>query len=1341
MPYRCLETSGVFFYAGRADRRKKMKKRLLSLALALIMLTGLLPTAASADELPPETTPAATEQPAAESTPAPVTPTPAPTPAPEQPSAEPVQPSAEPTAPAQPQESPAVEPTAEPEDRESGVPTPSAKPEDDNKAEENEVEDEDESSPSAAPQIAVQSSDGSYILKFLPNGGTGSMQDISVPFDKDFTLPLCIFEKDGYIFDHWNASAADSYPGSYYGTPKDGAVFRHDFDYWDDDEDGMYIYLFAMWKEKPDPVKSAFSAIETALGDKTVRKTGSLGLPASNDEYAVNYNSSDTGFLSIDGNVLTLPESGTVTVTLTAMVTPTGGETQTREYTLTLYSEEAIEAEKLLNAALNKLPGVFAPVYGTDTNANTYIKTKLGSEYADVAVSVNSAEGCVGCSVDASEGETNGNIEYFYDEEMKAGDAGRPRITFVLTYRGVSLEKELSSNIPWDRAKVEARLATELERLSLPAELAEGGKLSLPHYTVKEGITDPDYDNYNHVNSWGVITWKSGNTKVIGNIVGGSQIYAPYTADIKQQKDDVTVTLTATIEWGRDSCLLTKERTFEIVVKGSGIDEAQVERNELALRIDGGLTKTGLKDPVTKKAPDLDKLENSFNFPALRYYRQIDENGKYVNYPLDGKKYSLTIESSNTDYVNITGVRANVTRPLAGEDPVRVKLTVTITKKADPDIFASKDIWVTVQPIVNEEIDRELALMEYVKAHYFDGIRNQNTDPGNITTDLRPFTEAHYNDAGEVVWEYTSIDMTNDGIVPVAMDGWYESEQWRTFRSSNPAVITHENLLVTRAKEHKSVTITSWLSSERYETLAEKYKDTDTRLANLINQEVSIELTVTGTDPTAAKPDEKGLTVGFTLADNGNVWLSCQFTGLNEGVTVYDVFYRALSENGFSAAGGGFVTSVSGPNGTLSQKDRGEYSGWMYSVNGSIPNVVMAQYYLSDGDRILFFYTDDYTKISGMAKTVTVEDVIKLIDAIGAVTTACGDKIVAARAAYDALSLADKGRVMNRNTLFEAERAYAALIKRGEERADILRTTGDFVLSDEAEKLSEFGGEWLIIGLSRAGRDVPDGYIGAAEEYVRNHADSSGRLSAERATDNARLILALSALGEDVTDFGGHNLLAPLGNMDYIEKQGLSGVVYALLALDCRGYDIPAAPDGARQTTREALVNYLMDKQLADGGWAFSGDEAEPDMTAMVIQALAAYYTGKPASELEGAVKKAVDDGVARLSAMQTGTGGYVSYGTLNSESAAQVIVALTALGIDPAEDARFVKNGASVVDALCAFYIDGGGFRHSMDGGRDELATAQGYYALAAYYRFTEGKTALFDMSDVSASASAKAA
>lgn len=46
---------------------------------------------------------------------------------------------------------------------------------------------------------------------------------------------------------------------------------------------------------------------------------------------------------------------------------------------------------------------------------------------------------------------------------------------------------------------------------------------------------------------------------------------------------------------------------------------------------------------------------------------------------------------------------------------------------------------------------------------------------------------------------------------------------------------------------------------------------------------------------------------------------------------------------------------------------------------------------------------------------------------------------------------------------------------------------------------------------------------------------------------------------------------------------------------------------------------------------------------------------------------------------------------------------------------------------------LRGGGFSHTADGeGRSGMATEQGYYALAAYYRLLNGQTSLYDMSDV---------
>ena len=136
-------------------------------------------------------------------------------------------------------------------------------------------------------------------------------------------------------------------------------------------------------------------------------------------------------------------------------------------------------------------------------------------------------------------------------------------------------------------------------------------------------------------------------------------------------------------------------------------------------------------------------------------------------------------------------------------------------------------------------------------------------------------------------------------------------------------------------------------------------------------------------------------------------------------------------------------------------------------------------------------------------------------------------------------------------------------------------------------------------------------------------------------------------------------------------------------------------------------------------------------MTGMALQALAPYYG------TEETVKAAVEKGLQALHNMQDDDGGFSTFDgasgkTGTSESSAQVIVALTALGIDPDTDERFVRNGVSVLDALLAYSVEGGGFRHLMSGERDGMATEQGYYALTAYSRFRNGQSALYDMTDV---------
>ena len=345
----------------------------------------------------------------------------------------------------------------------------------------------------------------------------------------------------------------------------------------------------------------------------------------------------------------------------------------------------------------------------------------------------------------------------------------------------------------------------------------------------------------------------------------------------------------------------------------------------------------------------------------------------------------------------------------------------------------------------------------------------------------------------------------------------------------------------------------------------------------------------------------------------------------------------------------------------------------------------------------------------------------KLIDAIGEVTLGSESAIAAARTAYDNLTEAQQAEVKNYDKLTAAEAAYARLLAEQSERLEkIYKTTGDYIAALGTPGVGSTGGEWMVIGLARSGRTVSAGYYDNVVEYVKANADANERLHRAKVTDNARIILALTSIGKDVTNVGGHNLLKGLDNMAYVQKQGINGPIFTLIALDSHNY--PTMGD----VTREKLIETILDAQLPGGGWNLSGENADTDMTAMAIQALAPYY------KTNETVKAAVDKALEALSALQRNDGGFGSWGTVNSESCAQVIVALTALGIDPATDSRFVKNGSTVLGALAGFYVDGGGFKHTADGERNGMATEQGYYALAAYYRFVNGQTSLYDMSDV---------
>ena len=510
-----------------------------------------------------------------------------------------------------------------------------------------------------------------------------------------------------------------------------------------------------------------------------------------------------------------------------------------------------------------------------------------------------------------------------------------------------------------------------------------------------------------------------------------------------------------------------------------------------------------------------------------------------------------------------------------------------------------------------------------------------------------------------------------------------------------------------------------------------------------------------GNTTTPEDPDKTEISVSFGLTgdtvhgENGKhtgdvTWIDSTSYKMKKGATAQDLFEKALGDAGldYEMSGNSYVSSISNAKEkvTLSELSNGPYSGWMYTINGKFVDY-MSAVTLNDGDVMQFFYVDDYRTIDWAGNKTPQEaadEVAAMIEALPDVDKLSLDDAAAvgrAQSAYNALSDEAKA-LISKNLKAKLDAAVAKITqlqKTNQKEFDkIYQETGSSqaaLASKAGLTAGTSGGEWVALGLARSGSisdTLAEQYAQAAYQYVKKKGSST--ISDSKSTENSRMILALTSIGKDPSDVAGYDLLEPLADLDYVKSQGINGPIFALIALDSHDYEIPKAVAGKTQTTREALIDAILAAQLSDGGWNVNGNGADADMTAMAIQALAPYYSSN------AKVKSAIGDALNRLSQMQEANGGYTSWGTANAESVAQVIVALTSLGIDPASDGRFIKNGYSTLDALATFYNDKGGFKHSQSDttSSNGLATEQAYYALASWYRLKAGKTSLYDMSDV---------
>lgn len=297
----------------------------------------------------------------------------------------------------------------------------------------------------------------------------------------------------------------------------------------------------------------------------------------------------------------------------------------------------------------------------------------------------------------------------------------------------------------------------------------------------------------------------------------------------------------------------------------------------------------------------------------------------------------------------------------------------------------------------------------------------------------------------------------------------------------------------------------------------------------------------------------------------------------------------------------------------------------------------------------------------------------------------------------------------------------------------------------EQDKPGTSESDWFTFAVERAPSLSEQTDPAGLEAYVTQKYQTAQKLSPAKATEWHRISLTLRAMGVDPAACGTEGSIDLIADGTYdrgrtaaLDRQGLTGWIWALITLHSGEYPVPA---GAHDTEAD-MICQLLSRQQPDGGFALAGTRSDVDVTAAAVAALAPLYSSDRTytytRRSDGAVctltvRQTVDQCMELLSGRQLESGGFASYGTENAESSAQVILALLSLGRDPRTDPAFQAGGHDPVEALLAYRRQDGGFAHSSEQtGSNVIATNQCMLALAGIQRLDAGMCTVYDLTDV---------
>lgn len=273
----------------------------------------------------------------------------------------------------------------------------------------------------------------------------------------------------------------------------------------------------------------------------------------------------------------------------------------------------------------------------------------------------------------------------------------------------------------------------------------------------------------------------------------------------------------------------------------------------------------------------------------------------------------------------------------------------------------------------------------------------------------------------------------------------------------------------------------------------------------------------------------------------------------------------------------------------------------------------------------------------------------------------------------------------------------------------------------QGDKKYTYGDEWTLFSLVRSGERVSQDKMDAYEDSIVEVYSNKLSAMEKKPTTIARVALTLDAVNKNATNAQGIDFIEMLYNHPNLNGTS-NDLIFALIALDACQYEVPENAKWTRERILEGILAY----QNPSGGFGLTDNQtASVDMTAMALQALS-NYTQQP--EVHAAVERGLDYLRRKMDTITAGFDG-------NIEAVAQVLTALTALGIDPTDKANgFVTEyDKNIITNIMMFYDEvNDGFSHILSSKAEEMSTVQALYALEAYRRFVNNENKLYDLTDV---------